>query len=583
MLTRPSIPALIVLALLLALFLSLPFLVQSTYGLKLATRLVIIALFVLSLDVLMGLAGLVSFGHAAFFGLGAYAVYFVTPASSGANVLVALGAGMALAGAGALVIGAFAVLTRGFYFIMVTLAAGQMMFSLFHDTDIAKGSDGAYIDIKPALSLFGRDLVDFENRRTFYYICIALLVVVLVALFAFARSRFGHLVQALRVNEARLSALGFNTYLIKLATFVLAGAIAGLAGALFACIDGYVTPDLFSWHQSGLAIMMVVLGGAGTLFGPILGALAYVCLEELLKTSSLVGPMIADHWRLGTGATLIVAVLLSPGGLAGFLGRPRPSRINSADAGEGISETATAPTSRLATNTLGRRFGGLQAVSDVTIAFEPGNVHAIIGPNGAGKTTFINCLTGALRPTSGQRLLDGVDISALPAWRVARRGIGRSFQRTNIFPALSVRENCVLAAQASDPARAQALAANALRTAGLSARTDTIASAMSNGEQRQLEIAMLIAGGSEILVLDEPLAGMGPEETARVVALLRALRENHTIILIEHDMDAVFAVADTLTVLVGGRLVAHGDPAQVRRDPTVIDAYLGRTDAEAAA
>ena len=214
MLTRPSVPALIVLALLLALFLCLPFLVQSTYGLKLATRLVIVALFVLSLDVLMGLASLVSFGHAAFFGLGAYAVYFVTPASSGANVLVALGAGMALAGAGALVIGAFAVLTRGFYFIMVTLAAGQMMFSLFHDTDIAKGSDGAYIDIKPALSLFGRDLIDFENRRAFYYVCVALLVFVLIALFAFARSRFGHLVQALRVNEARLSALGFNTYLI---------------------------------------------------------------------------------------------------------------------------------------------------------------------------------------------------------------------------------------------------------------------------------------------------------------------------------------------------------------------------------
>ena len=581
MLTRPSVPALIVLGLLLALFLCLPFVVQSNYGLKLATRLIIVALFVLSLDVLMGLGGLVSFGHAAFFGVGAYAVYFVTPASEGASVPVALGAGMALAGAAALVIGAFAVLTRGFYFIMVTLASGQMMFSLFHDTDIAKGSDGAYIDIKPALSLLGRDILDFENRRTFYYVCLALLVAALVALFAVARSRFGHLVQALRINEARLSALGFNTYLIKLATFVLAGSIAGLAGALFACIDGYVTPDLFGWHQSGLAIMMVVLGGAGTLFGPILGALAYICLEELLKTGSLVGPLIADHWRLGTGATLILAVLLSPGGLAAFLGRPRVSSRTRTDSQ--IEPALGAPTMRLATEHLGKQFGGLRAVADVSITFAPGQVHAIIGPNGAGKTTFINCLTGALRPSTGKRLLNGNDISPLPSYRVARLGVGRSFQRTNIFAALSVRENCALAAQARDPAHALANAGHALQAAGLSARADTIASTMSNGEQRQLEIAMLIAGGSEILVLDEPLAGMGPEETTRVVALLRALRENHTIILIEHDMDAVFAVADTLTVLVGGTLVAHGDPAQVRRDPTVIDAYLGRADAELAA
>ena len=581
MLRRPSVPALIVLALLLALFLALPSLVATSYGLKFATRLVITAMLVLSLDVLMGLGGLVSFGHAAFFGLGAYGVFFVTPADSGANAFVALGAGVALAGAAALVIGAFAVLTRGFYFIMVTLAAGQMMFSLFHDTGIAKGSDGAYIDTKPVLNAFGRDVLDFADRRAFYYLSLALLVVLLVGLFAFARSRSGHLVQALRINEARLSALGFDTYRIKLATFVLSGALAGLAGALFACIDGFVTPELFGWHQSGLAIMMVVLGGTGTLFGPVLGALAYVCLEELLKTASLVGPVVADHWRLGTGATLILAVLLSPGGIAGFLGRAKRGP-HTPVSGDNTGRESTASAS-LSTDALSRSFGGLQAVSDVTLAFAPGLVHAIIGPNGAGKTTFINCLTGALRPTGGRRLLDGADISTLPTFRIARRGIGRSFQRTNIFASLSVRENCELAAQARTSGDSARDVAAALRRTGLLARADDVAADLSNGEQRQLEIAMLIAGGSEILVLDEPLAGMGPEETARVVALLRTLAGAHTVILIEHDMDAVFAVADTLTVLVGGKLLAHGDPGNVRRDPAVMDAYLGRASTDLAA
>jgi branched-chain amino acid transport system permease protein len=581
MVSRPSTTALLVLAALLVLFLALPFLAGSSYGLKLATRLVITCLFVVSLDVLMGLAGLVSFGHAAFFGVGAYAVYFVSGAE-GTNPFVALGAGMGLAAVTAAVIGAFAVLTRGFYFIMVTLAAGQMMFSLFHDTDIAKGSDGAYIDVKPVLSLAGHDIVDFTNRRVFFYVCIALLALIVVALYRFARTPWGRLVQAVRINEPRLSALGFDTYRIKLATFVLSASVAGLAGALYACIDGFVTPDLLGWHQSGLAIMMVVLGGAGTLFGPILGALAYVCLEELLKTASLVGPVVADHWRLGTGATLILAVLLSPGGLFAFLGRSVVAKPLLANSASHVSHRTPAKM-RLATHSLSRHFGGLRAVSDVTIEFLPGLVHAIIGPNGAGKTTFINCLSGAIRPSEGAVLLDGRPIGGLAPFRVARLGIGRSFQRTNVFPSLSAAENCRLAARAGDPRHADAHVADALARTGLFARANDLASALSNGEQRQLEIAMLIAADREILILDEPLAGMGAEETARVVALLRALRATHTIILIEHDMDAVFAVADTLTVLVQGRMIAHGDPAVVRRDPTVIDAYLGRSDARVVA
>lgn len=589
MLTRPNPSVVIFFLVLLAALVALPF-VAGTYPVKLMTRIVILATFVLSLDLLIGITGLVSFGHGAFFGCGAYAVYFVSPESEAANVFVALGAGLVLGGAVAFVVGAFATLTRGFYFIMVTLAAGQMMFSLFHDTDIAKGSDGALVNIKPELVFHGMSLLDFSDWRQFYYVCLVVLVAAYFALLGLVRSPFGRVLQGIRANEMRMSALGYHTYRYKLAAFTVAGMLAGVAGALFASIDGFVTPELFNWHQSGLAIMMVVLGGAGTLYGPIIGAFAYAMLEETLKSASIVGPLIADHWRLGTGVTLVLAVLMSPDGLAGFLAWKR-SRIvrgrSSPSQGLNIANRPARVAKALSTEKLSKNFDGLRAVSNISVVFAENKVHAIIGPNGAGKTTFINLLSGALRATGGRVMIDGRDVTGWPAHRVARAGLGRSFQHTNIFPHFSVRENCALAAQTDKaslwrlrdrPYQALETRAvdHALGVAGLADRGDVVAGQMSNGEQRQLEIAMLIASGADLLVLDEPLAGMGPEETQRVVALLRDLVRDHTIVLIEHDMDAVFAVADTLTVLVQGKLLAQGRPDEIRADQAVLEAYLGR-------
>jgi branched-chain amino acid transport system permease protein len=573
------------LAVLLAAALILP-LFAGTYGVKFATRVAVLAIFVVSLDFLIGITGLVSFGHAMFFGLGAYAVYFVSPADAPASGFVAFPLAILAAGAAAAAIGALAVLTRGFYFIMVTLAFGEMMFSLFHDTRFAGGSDGAYINLKPEFALGSVMLLDLERRVSFYYLCVALVVVVYLGLLALARGPFGRVLQGIRWNEARTGALGFNSYAYKLASFTVAGAVAGLAGALFATIDGYVTPDLFGWRQSGLAIMMVVLGGVGTLFGPILGAILYAGLEEVLKTGSLVG-RIADHWSLALGIFLIGAVLAAPRGVAGFLGsRGKAGRAAPELPAAGAAAGATGAGQTIAVERLTRRFGGLVAVDEVTVSLAANRVHGIIGPNGAGKTTFINLLSGALRPTAGRIVLDGEDVAGEPAYALARRGIGRSYQITNVFLPFTVWENCLLAAQARHPSPLRlragrhavdeaAAVARALDAAGLAARADAVAAHLSHGEQRQLEIAMLIASGAKLLILDEPLAGMGPEETARVTKLLRALAADHTVILIEHDIDAIFAAADTLTVLVGGRLLAHGMPEDVRRDPAVREAYLG--------
>jgi branched-chain amino acid transport system ATP-binding protein len=239
---------------------------------------------------------------------------------------------------------------------------------------------------------------------------------------------------------------------------------------------------------------------------------------------------------------------------------------------------------------LSRHFGGLAANRDVSLHLERGKIHALLGPNGAGKSTFINMLSGDLPPSAGRVLFHGRDITALPAYERSRIGIGRSFQRTNVFLDFTVFENCRLAAQsrrqkpwrfltrAAADRDAGERATKAIAAAGLAGCETQVASTMSHGERRQLEIAMVLATDPEVLLLDEPLAGMGAEESARMVELLSRLRTGHAILLVEHDMDAVFALADVITVLVNGELLESGSPEVIRSSPAVREAYLGEED-----
>jgi branched-chain amino acid transport system ATP-binding protein len=239
---------------------------------------------------------------------------------------------------------------------------------------------------------------------------------------------------------------------------------------------------------------------------------------------------------------------------------------------------------------LSRQFGGLAAVSDVSLALRMGEVHAVIGPNGAGKTTLINMLSGDLAPSAGSIRLDGREIAGLSADRIACLGIGRSYQKANIFPELTLIENCRLAAQARLPSSMRFFrpaldlraplegGAGALARVGLAEPWDRLAGRVSHGEQRQLEIAMTLATAPKVLLLDEPLAGMGAEESEQMVALIARLAESHAVLLVEHDMDAVFSVATTLTVMVNGRVLARGTPAAIRESAAVQQAYLGTAE-----
>ena len=306
--------ALVLGALLLAAF---P-LAGSTFYVQLCAKIMIMAIFAMSLDMLVGYTGLVSLGHAAYFGLASYVIALLSPRYEAASLWLTLPAAIACAALAACVIGFLVVRTAGVYFIMVTLAFAQMLYSVFHDTKIGGGSDGIYIYVRPELSIAGWKPLDLENPVHFYYFVLGLMLGVFFLLRQVLRSPFGHALVGIKANENRMRSIGFPVFRYKLGAFVLAGALAGLAGYLAACQFGFVNPEILAWHQSGVVLMMVILGGMGSLHGAVLGAFGYVLLQELFSSQALFGA-IAKHWQLAMGGFIVLIVLILPHGLAGLL------------------------------------------------------------------------------------------------------------------------------------------------------------------------------------------------------------------------------------------------------------------------
>jgi len=307
-------PLLLIAVVLLALF---P-LVDSAFYTQLISKVMIMAIFAISLDLLVGYTGLVNFGHAAYFGLAGYALALMGPQYEAVSLWWSLPAAMGICALFALVTGLLVLRTRGIYFIMVTLAFAQMLYFVFHDTKIGGASDGIYIYAKPVMKIGENVLLDLEKLQHFYYLVLILLVLVFLFLRRILGSTFGRTLVGIKVNEHRMRALGFPVFRYQLASFVSSGALAGLAGYLAAVQYGFVNPELLSWHQSGGVLMMVILGGMGTLYGPALGAFAFVLLQEVMSNQSWFGP-IAKHWQLAMGVFVILVALYLPQGLAGLL------------------------------------------------------------------------------------------------------------------------------------------------------------------------------------------------------------------------------------------------------------------------
>ena len=292
-------------------------LAAGDYGMDLVTKIMVYAIFALSLELLVGATGLVCFGHAAFFGIGAYAAVLLSPESDAGQLLWLLPACVGAAAVYALFMGALSLRTQGVYFIMVTLAFAQMAYYIVHDTPLGGGTDGIYLNVKPVLSLGGSTWLDLDGDHAIYFFTWACLVAVFGGLGLLLRSRFGRALAGIKANEQRMRATGFSTYPYKLAAFVISGAIAGLAGFLFGVKDGYVNPELMSWHLSGAVLIMIILGGLGHLRGALVGAFAFALLQEFFKSEAIFGAF-AKHWHLGLGLTIIASVALLPNGLVGL-------------------------------------------------------------------------------------------------------------------------------------------------------------------------------------------------------------------------------------------------------------------------
>jgi len=300
-------------------------LAAGAFGLDLVTKIMVYAIFALSLELLVGATGLVCFGHAAFFGIGAYAALLLSPSSDAASLLWLLPASVGAAALFALMMGALSLRTEGVYFIMVTLAFAQMAYYVVHDTPLGGGSDGIYLSAKPVLAIAGLRLIDLDQALSIYFFTLACLVAVFGFLALLLRSRFGRALAGIKANEQRMRATGFSTYPYKLAAFVISGGIAGLAGFLFGVKDGYVNPELMSWHLSGAVLIMIILGGLGHLRGALIGAFAFALLQEFFKSELIFGGF-AKHWHLGLGLTIIASVALLPHGLVGLPARWRARR-----------------------------------------------------------------------------------------------------------------------------------------------------------------------------------------------------------------------------------------------------------------
>ena len=290
----------------------------ESFYVELLAKTLVLAIFAMSLDLLVGYTGLVSFGHAAYFGVAAYAVAQLSPKYEAASLWYVLPASVGISAAVALVVGLFVLRTKGIYFIMVTLAFAQLAFFVFHDTPLGGGSDGIYLNVKPTAEIAGWLPFDLDNQTHLYYFILVMLVAVYAFLGRILQSPFGRVLVGIKSNEHRMQSMGYPTFRYKLAAFGLAGGLGGIAGFLYAVVFGFVTPELLSWHQSGNVLLMVILGGMGNLVGAIAGAFVFTGMQEVFASWS-------KHWQLLMGGVIVAAVLFLPGGLAAIPGRIKRS------------------------------------------------------------------------------------------------------------------------------------------------------------------------------------------------------------------------------------------------------------------
>ena len=574
---------------------------NAKFTLFLGTSALVLALWAVSFNLMLGYTGLVSFAHAAYYGIGAYAVALFYDKLHGSPV-VGLLLAPAAAGVLGLVTGWIALRAVRLYFSLLTLAISQLLFVIaFQWYDFTGGDNGVHGLTNP----------DWLTDPTPLYYFVALVVgLCLLLMFLVVRSPFGAALVAIRENRERARSIGINVKAYELAVFTIAAVFAGVAGGLYAIYQGQAYPQMLYWTANATPVVITLLGGTGAFLGPALGAFIYT---QLSNTISVRFPFQFD---IVLGAIVLLVVLIAPGGFASIpsLLSELRSRFRRGDqevialqesAGEAIrlldvrkavqaeaihADSVVRDEPLLVVTGMSRAFGGLRAVDAVSLTVRAGDRHAIIGPNGAGKSTLFNLITGRLRPDSGRVVFDGRDITGRRPHVIARAGIGRAFQITTIFPKLTVRQNLQYSMLAHRGAirrpygladrQCREEAMDLIEAVGLGPYAELPAGQLSHGDQRETELAISLALGSKLVLLDEPTAGMSPFETQKAMELVRRIASERdlTLLFCEHDMEVVFGTARTVTVMHQGRILTAGTPEEVRRDPDVQKVYLGELE-----
>jgi ABC-type branched-subunit amino acid transport system ATPase component/ABC-type branched-subunit amino acid transport system permease subunit len=561
---------------------------------SIASEIALFALVGLGFNLLLGYTGLLSFGHGAFFGLAAYAAALFQLHFAPGSFLLAIAFAVALAALSGLVIGFLVLRRRGVYFSLLTLAFTAMAFYIVYRwTSFTGGENGLGGVRRP--DVLGVDLDD----QTTFYVLIALIVFLAAALiWRVVRSPFGRVLVAIRENEQRALFVGYPVRRYKLIAFVLSTTALGLAGSLSAYLHYFVSADRVHVVFSGEILAMTVIGGMGHFLGPALGALFFILFREILTQYTAA-------WQFYFGLLFMAFILFSPMGLIGLGERLlAPFRRYAEDLAAMAARVKPLPNPELppflkhsnpptpgeallVCQGIAKRFGGLVAIASADLEVRARRLQALIGPNGAGKTTLFNIISGMYPPDAGAILLQGERVDGLPADRMVARGIARSFQITNLFPGLTVRENLRLGIQATSPGRFDLWRAAddhevvndqtraLIEFLGLEGLEPAPVEQLSYGGQRLLEIGVALTAKPRILLLDEPLAGLAAAERERIAGLIRRLAAEMAVILVEHDIDRVFAFADEITVMSEGKVLVHGSAEAVRSDPEVQRVYLG--------
>lgn len=590
---RPASTWALVLTAVCVMLVAFPLVSDSGYRIFLATQIGTYLLVAMGLNLLTGYGGQTSIGHGALMAIGAYVTAIATvsygwgfwPAMLLSVVIVSgIGAVMALP----------ALRVSSWYLALLTFGFAGVVNAMLIEWSGLTGGFSGLIGI-PMPTLFGESL----DQTAFFWLVAGLNVAVFLMIRNLVGSRFGRGLVAIRDNPMAAVASGVPRVRLRLFAFVVSAMLAGLAGAIFAAQKQVITPDDFTAEMSMFFLLVIVLGGAGSLWGPVIGTAVFFVLPELMTGLA--------SWRmLVYGIGLLVLITYAPHGLEGALRaiwsyvpdrfRPAPARREIAPrASVLVNGGAARPLSVVG---LTKTFGGVTAIDGVDLAIPGSSCHAIVGPNGSGKTTLLNLISGYYAPSSGSIRLGDEEIGGRPAATLSLAGIGRTFQTPRLLPDMTVLDNVLLGGYPAESAgalsialglpgarveaaRMEAEALDILAFVGLADRADDLAGNVPHGQQRIVEIARALMGKPGLLLLDEPAAGLSMDELDRLVDLIRSIqRSGITLVIVEHHLDLVGSLADAVTVIDRGRILASGTASEVFSEASVVAAYMGKRPAE---